>query len=198
MQKLAEDEYYTVKDEFNKSELRIKSSRFIASAVYVQNRRIAEEHYDKLKKKYHDATHNCYAYRISDNIYRFSDDGEPSGTAGMPILRVLENQNLFETLIVVTRYFGGTKLGTGGLARAYSEAATSVIKTTTRIIKRRTTSVNLELTYDKYNDFLRMLNRFSGEISNSDFKETIKVKVEIPTSRFHQFQTEYEQLFRLN
>ena len=101
-----------------------KKSRFISHVFYVETAEEANEKLAELRKKYWDATHNCYAYVLdSDNVMRFSDDGEPQGTAGMPILEVLKKQQVYCCLVVVTRYFGGTLLGAGGLVRAYAKGA---------------------------------------------------------------------------
>ena len=102
-----------------------KKSKFIAHVFPVQTQEEAEGHIQKLKKQYWDAAHNCYAYQLGEKseIQRFSDDGEPQGTAGKPILEVLKGENLTNVLVVVTRYFGGTLLGTGGLVRAYGRTA---------------------------------------------------------------------------
>lgn len=101
-----------------------KRSRFIAHAIPVTSEEEALAHIEKIKKQYWDARHNCYAFVIGlDNkIQRYSDDGEPGGTAGMPMLEVLRGEDVRNTLVVVTRYFGGTLLGTGGLVRAYSKS----------------------------------------------------------------------------
>lgn len=105
-----------------------KKSRFICNAFHVESVDEAERILTDLRKKFHDARHNCFAYRIADgDISRSSDDGEPSGTAGMPILNILIGRNLSNILVVVTRYFGGILLGTGGLVRAYSLAATEAL-----------------------------------------------------------------------
>lgn len=102
-----------------------KKSRFIATVRPVKSEEEARGFIDELKKKYWDATHNVFAYQIGERneIQRFSDDGEPQGTAGMPVLNVLKGEDVKDTAIVVTRYFGGTLLGTGGLVRAYGKAA---------------------------------------------------------------------------
>ena len=102
-----------------------KKSRFIATVRPVKTEEEARSFIEELKKKYWDATHNVFAYQIGERneIQRFSDDGEPQGTAGMPVLNVLKGEDVKDTAIVVTRYFGGTLLGTGGLVRAYGKAA---------------------------------------------------------------------------
>lgn len=108
-----------------------KKSRFIADIFYVENIEEAEEKIKNIKKKYFDARHHCYSYRIMDGTgikEKQSDDGEPSGTAGAPMLNILQKNELVNVLVVVTRYFGGTLLGTGGLVRAYSEATLKAIE----------------------------------------------------------------------
>ena len=101
-----------------------KKSRFIAHAIPVKTEKEAVEHIERIKKRYWDARHNCYAYvlGLENRIQRYSDDGEPGGTAGMPMLEVLNGEDVTDTLVVVTRYFGGTLLGTGGLVRAYGKS----------------------------------------------------------------------------
>lgn len=118
------EEYFVV-EEAGQGEIVEKKSRFIAHVLPVQNEEEALAHIERIKKEYWDARHNCYAFVIGRNneVQRFSDDGEPQGTAGKPILEVLINGNIHNTLIVVTRYFGGTLLGTGGLVRAYGQSA---------------------------------------------------------------------------
>lgn len=106
-------------------EVGVRRCRFIVTVMPVRTQEEADEFLEELQKKYWNATHNCYAYQIGERneIQRFSDDGEPQGTAGKPILDVLKGEDLKDTAIVVTRYFGGVKLGTGGLVRAYGKSA---------------------------------------------------------------------------
>ena len=104
----------------------INKSKFICELIYINNENEIIKRLNTIKNKYKDATHYCYAY-ICDNVKRFNDDGEPGGTAGMPILNVLENNNLNHVLCVVIRYFGGIKLGAGGLVRAYSDVTLQAI-----------------------------------------------------------------------
>ncbi len=113
------------------SELLVKKSKFIVNIFYIDTKEKAEEKIKNIKKKYYDASHNCSAYRVIENdviIEKSSDDGEPSGTAGTPMLNILQKNNLCNILAVVTRYFGGTLLGTGGLIRAYSDALIRAIQ----------------------------------------------------------------------
>ena len=119
----------TIKENVS-AEIIEKKSKFIANLYYVQNEEEAEEIIKNSKKKYYDARHNCYAYNIMTKegiISKSSDDGEPSGTAGAPMLNIIQKNELINVLVIVTRYFGGILLGTGGLVRAYSEALTKAI-----------------------------------------------------------------------
>lgn len=129
--------YYTVKQQ-GQDEIIIQKSRFIGYVRRVETEKEAQEFIQEIKKKHHDATHNCSCYMIGENnqIQKANDDGEPSGTAGVPMLEVLKKQNLKDTAVVVTRYFGGIKLGAGGLIRAYGNTTSQAIKTT-GIVKRQ-------------------------------------------------------------
>ena len=123
-------EQYFVVEEKGTGEILEKKSRFIAHVIPVSNEEEALTYIEKIKKQYWDARHNCFGFVIGKNneIQRFSDDGEPQGTAGKPILEVLLKGNIHNTLIVVTRYFGGTLLGTGGLIRAYGQSAKAAVE----------------------------------------------------------------------
>lgn len=129
--------YYTVKPEGN-DQIIIQKSRFIGYVRRVKTEEETQAFIQEIKKKHYDATHNCSAYIIGehDEIQKANDDGEPSGTAGVPILEVLKKQGLKDTAVVVTRYFGGIKLGAGGLIRAYGSTTSQAIKTT-GIVKRQ-------------------------------------------------------------
>src|SRR5690625_617238 len=120
--------YYTVKKS-GSTQLMIQKSRFIGYIKRVETEEAAQEFINSIKKKHYDATHNCSAYIIGehDQIQKANDDGEPSGTAGVPMLEVLKKQNLKDTAVIVTRYFGGIKLGAGGLIRAYGSTTSEAI-----------------------------------------------------------------------
>lgn len=120
-------EYVTIGNTESVAEIVIEKSRFIASAIHVDSVDAAVEFVNAKKKQYFDATHNCYAYVVGDRV-KFSDDGEPQGTAGMPIYECIKNNGLDCLCVVVTRYFGGIKLGAGGLVRAYSGSCAEVLK----------------------------------------------------------------------
>ncbi|MEJ2053208.1 MAG: YigZ family protein, partial [Calditrichaceae bacterium] len=105
------NDIYLVPASTTNTEIKVKGSKFISAVFPVSSKEEAETVYADIKKKYYDATHNCFAYRINANNFRYSDDGEPNGTAGKPILQIIDNKGMNEILCVVTRYFGGTKLG---------------------------------------------------------------------------------------
>lgn len=126
----------------------INKSKFICELIYINDENEIIKRLNTIKNKYKDATHYCYAY-ICDNVKRFNDDGEPGGTAGMPILNVLENNNLNHVLCVVIRYFGGIKLGAGGLVRAYTKAVTTCLENTTILELKKGKIIKIEFLYDK-------------------------------------------------
>ena len=117
------EKVFRVPYESAESEFVEKRSRFISHIWPVESEEEAQAHIREMKTKYYDALHNCWCYRIGESIMRYSDDGEPQGTAGQPMLKVLERENITNAVCVVTRYFGGILLGAGGLTRAYAKGA---------------------------------------------------------------------------
>ena len=172
------------------AEIKVKGSKFIASIFPAVSKKEAEEIYAEVKKKYYNATHNCLAYRIDDNIFRYSDDGEPSGTAGKPILQVLEGARLYQVLCVVTRYYGGTKLGTGGLIRAYSTSAAEALKALKIKTKIKTTFFNLEFKYEQENLVRKYLTMMEGAIIKSDYSGDVVFRVTVPQSKSSLFEAQ--------
>ena len=158
-----------------------KGSKFIALALHVENELEAREALTEVRKKYYDARHHCYAYRIfpEKEFSRSSDDGEPSGTAGKPILNQILSSELYNIIIIVVRYFGGTKLGVSGLIKAYKSAARDVIKNN-RIVKSHITS-RLELTfeYPKMNQVMRIIKEENIKVIERDFATNCKIIIEI-------------------
>lgn len=142
-----------------KQETIINKSKFITNIIKVKDIIHCKEELMKIKNEYKDATHNCFAYQI-DNIKRFSDDGEPGGTAGMPILNVIESNDLNHVLIIVTRYFGGVKLGAGGLVRAYSSSSSNALKETDIIEERKEYKVRIEFDYKNTDKINYILNKY--------------------------------------
>jgi uncharacterized YigZ family protein len=182
-----EDEYLTVSSQPMSSEIKVGDSKFIGHVFHVLSKRQAESVYSNIKRKYHDATHNCFAYRISADEFRYSDDGEPSGTAGLPIYKILMNKDLSQTLIIITRYFGGTKLGTGGLIRAYTDAALDVLSKTKIETKIRYVTVTVETTYDNMSLLLDLCNKYNGIIGKTEYTEKISFCLQIPSTKYEDF-----------
>ena len=139
-------EYTTISPIETVAEIVIEKSRFIASAMHVDSVEDAVEFVNGKRKQYFDATHNCYAYAVGDRV-KFSDDGEPQGTAGMPIYECIKNNGLDRLCVVVTRYFGGIKLGAGGLVRAYSGSCAEVLKQCERLAMTDCTRAEVVIDY---------------------------------------------------
>ena len=167
--------FVTIKENVS-AEIIEKKSRFIANLVRVEDKIQVENEISKVKKKYHDARHNCIAYRIITKegvIEKSSDDGEPSGTAGMPMLNILQKNNLCNILIVVTRYFGGILLGTGGLVRAYSDATIKAIENAEKIQNVFGIQMKVKLDYSEYEKFKYYCKKNGINIQNVVYNEKI-------------------------
>lgn len=163
------------------SELVEKKSKFIANIFYVSTIEEAESKLEQVRKKYHDAKHNCYAYRVLNGenvIDRSSDDGEPSGTAGAPMLNILKKENLCNVLVVVTRYFGGILLGTGGLVRAYSQSTQDVIEKSNIIVKKEGYIAKIEVEYKELEKLKYFCKKKEISIINVDYLENVIVELE--------------------
>ncbi len=176
------------------SEIKIKRSIFIGHIMPAADRAAAEAAINDIKAKYSDATHNCFAYRITDDDLRYYDDGEPSGTAGKPILTMLEKYNLYQCALVVTRYYGGTKLGTGGLIRAYSECAeTTILAAKTRpLITYCYFQAEYDYTFSRSVNYL--LEKYAGELIEPQYAEKVRSKGRVPADQWEQFAQEIAQL----
>lgn len=158
-----------------------KKSKFIATVYKVESPEEAETYLAQLRKKYYDATHNCFAYQIGENneFQKSSDDGEPQGTAGKPILEVLKGEEIKNTLICVTRYFGGTLLGTGGLVRAYGKAAKEGLLSAGIIEKRKIYLYHLKMPYTLSGKVQYLLGEKGYVIRTSTYLEEVNFEVEV-------------------
>ena len=179
------NEFYTIKEN-TQYILTEKKSKFIANLIKVNSQEEAEEAIKKYKKQYHDARHNCIAYRIFEEdtiIEKSSDDGEPSGTAGSPMLNILQKNNLCNVLIVVTRYFGGILLGTGGLVRAYSDALNGAIEQSSLICQTIGIEMEVTIDYTEFEKFQYYCKTNQIEITNSNYLDNIVCKISIQESK---------------
>lgn len=183
------EEYFVVETS-GTGEIVEKKSRFIAHVIPVESEQQALDNIEAIKKKYWDARHNCFAFVIGKNneIQRFSDDGEPQGTAGKPILEVLSGQNIHNTLIVVTRYFGGTLLGTGGLVRAYGQA--SKVGLSNAVICSVCEGVQFELTAD-YNSIGKIkyiMGQMGISTQDEEYAADVTMVIRMKKSEYDTFK----------
>ncbi|HLR70539.1 MAG TPA: YigZ family protein [Pseudogracilibacillus sp.] len=182
--------YYTVK-QAGSHEIIIQKSRFIGYVERVTTEEEAIDFIQKIKKKHHNATHNCSAYIIGDHdqIQKANDDGEPSGTAGIPMLEVLKRLSLKNTAVVVTRYFGGIKLGAGGLIRAYSSTTSEAIKKTGIVKGELMQGISLTITYPLLGKVENKLQQSSHIIDEITYTENVELNVYVHTDNVESFKT---------
>lgn len=173
---------YKTIDENTSAEIVEKKSKFIANLFYVASREEAEAMIKKLNKQYYDARHNCYAYRVLEDavIEKASDDGEPSGTAGAPMLTILSKQNMVNVLVVVTRYFGGILLGTGGLVKAYSEATKKAIENAKLTNLEQGYLYKFEINYADLENFKYFLTLHHIKVLKNEYFENVVLEVFVP------------------
>lgn len=172
-------EYKTVEKEASDFFIE-KKSKFIGYAKPVKTQEEAVEFISKIKSKHWDATHNVYAYVLRENnIQRYSDDGEPSGTAGVPVLDVMLKESLVDVCVVATRYFGGTLLGAGGLVRAYSHTSKIALEAAGIITMAQCSVMSAEVDYSFYDRFNILLSDFSAVILNTSFSDKVCVEFSV-------------------
>lgn len=167
---MRDDEYLTIST-ISEGLYKEKGSRFIAIAIPVDSLDDIRRHLDLTRKKYHDARHHCYAYQLGKNPaeFRYNDGGEPSGTAGRPIYGQLQSFEATNLLIIVIRYFGGIKLGTGGLINAYRTAAKDALSNAKFITKVITSQVEIRFRYEQMNEVMRLIKDENLNIFKQDF-----------------------------
>lgn len=170
----------------------MKGSRFFGQALPVANEDAARRALDSIRRRHHDATHHCSAWRVGrpeDCQERFDDDGEPSGSAGRPILAQIEAEDLHQTLVVVTRWFGGTKLGTGGLVRAYGDAARRSLESAPRRTVHRETTLEIRVDYGDVGQVEALLGRRGSDIRSvrRDFASEPRMVVRLLRSHSEPF-----------
>ncbi len=168
--------YRTVKG-YGTDEIVVKKSRFIANVFPVSSEEEALAKVTEIKKKYHDARHSCYAYRIGKKgeSVKYSDDGEPQGTAGIPMLDILRGEDITEVVVIVTRYFGGILLGTGGLVRAYSGAAKAGLAAAGLADKVLCRKVEISSDYSLHGKIQYMLLNRGHKVLDTAFTDSVKI-----------------------
>ncbi|MFD2922561.1 YigZ family protein [Halobacillus naozhouensis] len=184
------ESYYTVNHQ-GSEELTIQKSRFIGHVKRCETEEEAQTFIENMKKQYKDATHNCSAYMIGEHdlIQKANDDGEPSGTAGVPILEVLKKMGLKDTVVVVTRYFGGTKLGAGGLIRAYSSATSEAIKSTGVVKRELMQTMKVSIDYTQLGKVENEIRNSSYHLDDIQYLEKVELDVKVETNQIEAFET---------
>lgn len=192
-----------------------KKSRFIASLYEANSKKEAEKILQETRKKYHDAKHNCYAYIVKENkneddykynnieinnlqqIEKCSDDGEPSGTAGAPLLALLKSSNLTNVIIIVTRYFGGILLGTGGLVRAYTEVAQKAINNAKIVQKDYGIRYEIQINYSNLKEIQYICKKLNINIVGTEYKENINLYIESTVDSRKKIEKEKIKILRI-
>ncbi len=175
------------------NEIIIEKSRFICSVMPVNGEDEAKSFVSSIKNKYKDATHNCYAYVADEGGFyvKFSDDGEPQGTAGMPMLEVLKNRKLYRVAVVVTRYFGGIKLGAGGLVRAYSDCVCKGLDLANVISYVESSIIKLEVSFSTYPKILKYFSSITHNVLSNEFTDSgVIINFAIPCDNFESVKTD--------
>lgn len=189
---------YALPQKSAQAEIEIKKSRFISFAAPVRSRSQAMDYLQQLKQQYPDARHHCWAYVLGDphcaSSAGMGDDGEPSGTAGKPILNVIQHKAIGDIMLVVVRYFGGIKLGAGGLARAYGQAAQAVIEhlPTQRYQPRQVLQVKCDFADEQA--VRHLLSQFEGELVDTRYAESVTLDISLPLSAINEFTQQLANL----
>lgn len=176
------------------SEFVEKRSRFIGHIWPVDSEDQAQELIRRVKKQHYDARHNCWCYLLGGSVVRYSDDGEPQGTAGQPMLAVFQREHVTNVLCVVTRYFGGILLGAGGLVRAYSHGAKIAVDAAKRKLMTTCTLLSLEMDYSFYGKINYILPQYTCRVEDTDFGAVVTMKVLFKQDQVEKFVKEVTEL----
>ena len=172
---------------FAESEFVEKRSRFIGQVWPIASEEEAQEYIRAAKKKYHDARHNCWCYLLGDNVLRYSDDGEPQGTAGIPMLEVLKREGVTNVVCVVTRYFGGVLLGTGGLLRAYTKSAKDALDAAGICVVRRWVKAEIMCSYSLLERLKTECAAAGGIVADIEYSADVCLKLLLPEDKVEAF-----------
>ncbi len=192
---LEEDIYKTIEKE-GEGTYSEKRSKFLAFAIPVSSTDEVKNYVEQYQKKYYDARHVCYAYKIGERgeLFRANDNGEPSGTAGKPILGQIDSRELTNVLVIVVRYFGGIKLGTSGLIVAYRLAAAEALDATEHVEKTINGGITLRFSYPLLNEVLRIVKEENPQVVEQLFDNDCVVRLSIRLSRLPRLVERYEKL----
>ena len=178
---------YLVPTDYGEDEFIEKKSRFIGRVWCVESEEEALDKIQQMKKQHYDASHNCWAYIIRDGAMRFSDDGEPGGTAGNPMMQVLQREQMYNVVCVVTRYFGGVLLGAGGLVRAYTKGAKIAIDAAGKSMKRVWTVLYIPCPYNFYERVKLEAEAFGAVIRKTDFAAEVELEILVAREQTQSF-----------
>lgn len=178
-------EFSTIKEPVENILLKEKGSKFIGFAFPINSETDLKKNLEKIREEHPKATHHCYAFRLGLNgeYYRANDDGEPSGSAGLPIYNQLLANDLTNILLIVVRYYGGTKLGVSGLVKAYKESAKLTLEESEILIRELETIISIEFPFNQQNVIFTLLNKFDGKIQEFNASENCEINALIKTSQ---------------
>ncbi len=186
------EQFSTIKKEVE-AEITVKKSQFIANVYPISSESEFKEKVNLIKRKYKDARHHVFAYRLSNGLERYSDDGEPAGTAGIPILDILRGFNLYDVVVIVTRYFGGTLLGTGGLVRAYSDATKLAMEKVEINQKFLAVQYKLEIPYNDFDVVQHYCSTNGFIITDSSFSDMVVLQITVKNEKALKFVDELKE-----
>ena len=191
--------YTTIKSEVKDILLKEKGSKFIGFAFPVNNEKELKTALDQLREEHPKATHQCYAFRIGLNgeNYRANDDGEPSGSAGLPIYNQLLANNLTNILVVIIRYYGGTKLGVSGLVKTYKESTKYTLEHAEIITKELETQLEIEFKFSQQNIIFSLLNKFDAKVLNFDAQENCKITALLKLSEKEKISEQLSEMYEV-
>jgi uncharacterized YigZ family protein len=175
------DEYLTIESQV-RDKIKVESSIFIATAVPVNSEESVKNKLQSISREFHDATHNCFAWRIKDpqpERFKYSDAGEPRGTAGKPIFAAIESEQLHNVLVVVTRYFGGIKLGTGGLSRAYRLSAQNALQRAKKVTRWITSEIGISYPLKLTGKVNQILGKYEARVLESNYEDHARVSIQV-------------------
>ena len=183
-------------EKFSQKNYKEKGSEFIGRVYHVEQEKEIVETLNKLKKKYYNATHHCYAYKLLNGKIKYSDDGEPGGSAGIRILKAIEHFDLVNQLVVITRYFGGTRLGVGPLGKAYYTSAYDVLEQSEIVVKTLYFTIYITSAFNNISHLHRIITQHNSKIENSNYRENVKLKCFVQPSKLVIITAELNEVSR--
>lgn len=178
---------YTVNQQF-RHQIRVRKSSFIGTLVNAEGRDVADQRIDEVRREFADATHNCFAWRIDRDLFRYSDDGEPSSTAGKPILSMIDKYQLTRCALIVTRYYGGVKLGVGGLVQAYGQCAEETIQAARRVPWILFSHLRMTYGYEFTRQVEYLVDQFAASIEEVDYGAEVTAHIKVASASVDSFE----------